>query len=82
MYEEGKPNGLIKANSKNAIIFLEDNEISDVKLSGNQLTEYYPKNLVEKRKRNFQLPKFNLLENRPKKEMMYEKLSKFKWHTH
>jgi len=82
MYEDNEPNGLIKANSRDAIIYLTDNEVSDVKLLGNPGSEYYPENLVEKRERNFLLPKFNLIHNRPSKEMMYEKLSKFKWHTH
>lgn len=82
MYEENKPNGLIKANSKNAVIFFLDNEVSDVKLIGNPGTEYYPENIVEGKERNFLLPKFNLIESRPTKEQMYEKLSKFKWHTH
>lgn len=82
MYEQNEPNGLIKANSKDAVIYFSDNEVSDVRLLGNPGTEYYPENLVEGREKNFLLPRFNLIESKPTKEKMYEKLSKFKWHTH
>jgi lipopolysaccharide export system protein LptA len=82
MYDDNQPNGLIKANSKDAVIYFEDNEVSDVKLLGNPGTEYYPENLVEGREKNFLLPKFNLIQERPSKDQMYEKLKKFKWHTH
>jgi lipopolysaccharide export system protein LptA len=82
MFEENKPNGLIKTNSKEAVIYFSDNEVNDVKLHGNPGTEYYPENLVEGKEKNYLLPKFNLIESRPSKEKMYEKLSKFKWHKH
>lgn len=82
MYDDNQPNGLIKANSKDAIIYFTDNEVSDVKLLGNPGTEYYPENIVEGKERNFLLPKFNLIETRPSKDQMYEKLKNFKWHTH
>ncbi len=82
MYDENQPNGLIKANSKDAVIYFDDDEVSDVKLIGNPGTEYYPENLVEGRERNFLLPKFNLIQARPSKDQMYEKLKNFKWHTH
>jgi lipopolysaccharide export system protein LptA len=82
MYDENQPNGLIKANSIEAVIYFTDNEVSDVKLVGNPGTEYYPENLVEGKEKNFLLPKFKLIETRPSKEQMYEKLSKYKWQTH
>lgn len=82
MYDDNQPNGLIKANSKDAIIYFDNNEVSDVKLLGNPGTEYYPENLVEGREKNFLLPKFNLIQARPSKDQMYDKLNNFKWHTH
>lgn len=82
MYEENNPNGLIKANSKDAVIYFKDNEVSDVKLLGNPGTEYYPENLVESNERNFLLPKFNLIESRPTKEEIYDKIRRIKWRTH
>ncbi len=82
MYEENEPNGLMKANSKDALIYFLDNEVSDVKLFGNPATEYYPENIVEGKEKNFLLPKFKQIDNRPSKDQMYEKLSKFKWLTH
>jgi len=82
MYEENSPNGLIKANSKDAVIYFNDNEVSDVKLLGNPGTEYYPENLVESNERNFLLPKFNLIESRPTKEEIYDKIRRIKWRTH
>ena len=82
MYEENNPNGLIKANSKDAVIYFNDNEVSDVKLLGNPGTEYYPENLVESNERNFLLPKFNLIESRPTKEEIYDKIRRIKWRTH
>ncbi len=82
MYEQNSPNGLIKANSKDAVIYFNDNEVSDVKLLGNPGTEYYPENLVESNERNFLLPKFNLIESRPTKEEIYDKIRRIKWRTH
>ncbi|MCS7052101.1 MAG: LPS export ABC transporter periplasmic protein LptC [Ignavibacterium sp.] len=82
MFDNEKPNGLVKANSKEATIYFSENEVSDVKLIGNPGTEYYPENLVENNESNFLLPRFNLIQNRPTKELMYSKLNKFKWRTH
>lgn len=82
MFDNEKPNGLVKANSKEATIYFSENEVSDVKLIGNPGTEYYPENLVKNNESNFLLPRFNLIQNRPTKELMYSKLNKFKWRTH
>jgi lipopolysaccharide export system protein LptA len=82
LYEDNLPNGLIKTTSNDAIIFFNNNEINDVQLIGNPGSEYYPENLVENNERNFLLPKFNFIETRPSKIIMYEKLGNYKWQIH
>ncbi|WP_148267632.1 OstA-like protein [Ignavibacterium album] len=82
LYEEEQPNGLMKANSLDAVILFEDNEVSEVKLYGNPGSEYYPEQQVAGNERSFQLPKFIFIENRPDKQKMYEQINRIKWQLH
>lgn len=82
LYEEEQPNGLMKANSLDAVILFEDNEVSEVKLYGNPGSEYYPEQQVVGNERTFQLSKFIFIQERPDKQKMYEQISRIKWQLH
>lgn len=82
LYEEEQPNGLMKANSKDAVILFEDNEVSEVKLYGNPGSEYYPEQQVYGNEKSYLLPKFIIINERPDKQKMYEQLNSIKWQLH
>ncbi|WP_337865260.1 OstA-like protein [Ignavibacterium sp.] len=82
LYEEEQPNGLMKANSRDAVISFDKSEVSEVKLYGNPGSEYYPEQQVLGNEKTFQLPKFIFIEERPDKQKMYEQLNRIKWQLH
>lgn len=82
LYEEEQPNGLMKANSMDASILFENNEVVEVKLFGNPGSEYYPEQQVIGNEKSFQLPKFIFIEDRPDKQKMYEQINRIKWQLH
>lgn len=82
LYEEEQPNGLMKANSKDAVILFEDNEVSEVKLYGSPGSEYYPEQQVNGNEKSYLLPKFIFINERPDKQKMYEQLNRIKWQLH
>jgi lipopolysaccharide export system protein LptA len=74
LYEEEKPNGVVKSTAHRAVIVFKENEIDQVKLYGSPTSEYYPESKVEGLERTFTLPKFVLKENRPiKKDFFNQK---------
>ena len=68
MYDEDKPNGLVKSTAQRTVILFEDNEVDQVKLFGSPTSEYHPEQKVAGLERTFTLPKFVLHENRPVKK--------------
>ncbi len=82
LFEEEQPNGLMKANSLDATILFEENEVSEVKLFGSPGSEYYPEHQVEGNEKTFLLPKFIFISERPNKLKMYQQLSRIKWQQH
>ncbi len=68
LYEENKPNGLIKSSSQNAVIYFVDNKVDKVKLYGKPASEYYPENLVTEKEIDFTLPDFILIKDKPVKD--------------
>lgn len=82
LYEEEQPNGLMKANSKDAVILFEDNEVSEVKLYGSPGSEYYPELQVNGNEKSYLLPKFIFINERPDKQKMYEQINRIKWQLH
>lgn len=82
LYEEEQPNGLMKANSRDAVIIFNENEVSEVKLYGNPGSEYYPEQQVLGNEKSFQLPKFIFIDERPDRQKMYEQLNRIKWPLH
>lgn len=65
LYEDGKPNGLLKSSSQRAKMFFKDNNVTDVRLFQNVESEYHPENLVGGKEKDFTLPTFVLYENKP-----------------
>lgn len=82
LYEEEQPNGLMKANSKDAVILFKDNEVSEVKLYGSPGSEYYPEQQVNGNEKSYLLSKFIFINERPDKQKMYEQLNRIKWQLH
>lgn len=73
VYDEGKPNGLIKSSSESAKIFFNNKEVNDVKLYGKPQSDYYPENQIEGKEKDFTIPTFKLYENRPTKNELISK---------
>lgn len=65
LYEEGKPNGLLKSSSQRAKMMFEDNAVIDVRLFQSVESEYHPENLVTEKEKEFTLPTFIIFENKP-----------------
>jgi hypothetical protein len=75
LYDEEKPNGLVKSTAQRAVIVFENNEVGQVRLYGSPTSEYHPEAKVEGLERTFTLPKFVFNENRPvKEEFFYKKV--------
>ncbi|NUN09969.1 MAG: LPS export ABC transporter periplasmic protein LptC [Ignavibacteriaceae bacterium] len=73
MYEEEEQNGLMKASSREAIIFFEERKVSQVNLYGDPNSEYHPENVVEGNEKSYTLPGFTLYEGRPTMENLFTK---------
>ncbi|MGQ9799473.1 MAG: OstA-like protein [Ignavibacterium sp.] len=82
LYDDEQPNGLMKTNSKDAVILFEDNQVSEVKLYGSPGSEYYPEQQVNGNEKSYLLPKFIFINERPDKQKMYEQLNRIKWQLH
>ncbi len=77
LFEEDEANGLTKSNSHSAVIYFEDNQVSEVRLYGQPVSEYYPEPQVIGNERSFMLPRFNFIENRPVKEDLLRSIISF-----
>jgi hypothetical protein len=58
VYDESKPNGLIRSSSVDAIITFDSNKVEDVRLYGEPISEYYPENLVKGNEKKYFLPTY------------------------
>lgn len=70
LYEDEEPNGLLKSSSESANIFFRDNSVSEVKFYGNPASEYHPENLIEGKEKDFTIPSFIIIKNRPTTELI------------
>lgn len=70
MYEDGEPNGLLKSSSESAKIFFDENNVGTVKLYGNPISEFHPENVIEGKEKDFTLPTFVIIKNKPQKEKL------------
>jgi lipopolysaccharide export system protein LptA len=77
LFEEDEPNGLTKSNSHSAVVYFESNQVSEVRLYGQPVSEYYPEPQVMGKERTFMLPRFILIENRPVKEELLKSIISF-----
>jgi lipopolysaccharide export system protein LptA len=68
LFEDDEPNGLLKSSSDRTVIFFEDNAVTEVKFYGNPVSEYHPENLIEGKEKEFTIPSFIIIKNRPTKE--------------
>jgi lipopolysaccharide export system protein LptA len=74
LYDEEKPNGLIKSTAQKTVIIFENNEVEQVQMYGSPTSEYHPEEKVAGLERTFTLPKFVFYENRPvREEFFYER---------
>lgn len=76
LYEDGEPNGLLKSSSEEAKIFFKDNGVENVRLYGNPVSEYHPENLVQGKEKDFTLPTFIIIPNKPAKEELLKNKEK------
>lgn len=68
LYEDDEPNGLLKSSSESANIFFKDNNVNEVKFYGNPASEYHPENMIEGKEKDFTIPSFIIIKNKPTKE--------------
>lgn len=78
MYDGETENGLTKSNSATTTVMFEDNEVTEVKLYKNPASEYYPENQVKGNEKNYLLPRFVVLQNKPTKNEMYKLLNELR----
>ncbi len=76
LYDNGKPNGLNKSSSKNAVINFVDKKISTIQLYKSVEAEYYPENKVKGKELSFTLPRYIYYKNRPTSEELIYNLKK------
>ncbi len=71
LYDDGEPNGLMKASAQNSIMYFENKKIISVKLYGTPNSEYHPEAIINGKEKEYFLPRFILFENRPEKEKLF-----------
>jgi lipopolysaccharide export system protein LptA len=78
LYDGETKNGLTKSNSSQAKVLFKDDEVSEVKLYINPVSEYYPEKQVNGNEKSYLLPKFIIMEDRPTKGEMYQTLKQLR----
>ncbi|MDA3860055.1 MAG: hypothetical protein PF445_02420 [Melioribacteraceae bacterium] len=68
MYEDEKPNGLMKSSSNTAKMEFEENAVISVSMYESVQSEFHPEILVEENELDFTIPTFIIHKNKPKKE--------------
>ncbi|MBD3411097.1 MAG: hypothetical protein GF419_12940 [Ignavibacteriales bacterium] len=72
IYEDGAPNGVVKATASSAAILVEEGLVSVVKLYGDPDSEYHPERLARGAERTFLLPTFEEYREPPDKDRLLE----------
>lgn len=70
LYDENEPNGLNKSSSDSALIVIEENRVSEVKLFGSPEGEYHPEEKIVGNEKEFLLSGFKWIEEKPSKEKL------------
>lgn len=73
-FEDSTAKGLIKSSANSATIYFEDKKISQVRLYNQAISEYHPEKLILGKEKDFTLPTFKILENKPEKALFYKRL--------
>lgn len=73
LYEDEKPNGLMKSSAGKVKMLFKDNSVINVSMYQSVQSEYHPENLVNGNELGFTLPDFVLYKNKPKKKNMIER---------
>jgi len=77
LYEDGEPNGLVKSSAEKSVILFDGKNVVKVMYYGNPNNEYHPENLIIGKEKDFTLPNFLLIQQRPKKEELLTGKEKF-----
>jgi hypothetical protein len=72
--DEQKPNGLTQSSADSAALNFKNKKIDKVRLYGSPKSDYYPENLVAGKELNFDLPRFKLVKDRPKKKDLLKQI--------
>lgn len=70
VFDDNKPNGVIKASSKDAFIRFNNKKVVEVRLYGDPENEYHPEQLVKGKEHLFYLPDFREFGPPPEKEKL------------
>lgn len=65
LYENNKPNGLLKSSAENEMIYFKNNKVDNVKMYGSPISEFHPENLIKGNEKDFTLPTFIIYSGRP-----------------
>ncbi len=76
LYEDGEPNGLVKSSAEKSIILFDGKNVVKVMYYGNPNNEYHPEKLIAGKEKDFTLPTFIIVQNRPRKEELLSKKEK------
>ncbi len=72
LYDENEPSGLNKSSSDSALIIIEENRVSEVKLFGNPEGEYHPEEKIIGKEKDFLLSGFKWINHKPQKNDLLE----------
>ncbi len=73
LYEEEKPNGVMKSSANKAKMEFEKNKVVGVSMYGAVESEYHPENLVTGNELDFTLPSFIIYKNKPTREELTQR---------
>jgi lipopolysaccharide export system protein LptA len=68
VYDKGKANGMNRTSADTIVIFFVDGKVDYSKAIGGVEGQYYPEMMVRGREKEYDLPDFNWIEERPRKE--------------
>jgi len=68
VFDKGKPNGANRTTADTIVIYFSDGRVDYSKAIGGVEGQYYPEKMLRGREKEYNLPEFNWIEERPKKE--------------
>lgn len=73
-FEDSTAKGLIKSSANNAKIYFKDKKVQDVRLYEQAISEYHPEKLIKGKEKDFTLPTFKIMADKPQKDFFYKRL--------